>query len=1095
MTNETIIAFDISKYDNNVFLYYNTLYDERDEPIEELGNYTLNQFNKLTVSQKKSFFGKKRQISFKSEINNNSSKTVKIQSETLSKKLHSIINKPSLRDNNNSSNTSRTQSTTLSKKLGRQSSLQDKTIVNNNNHLKTIRRISTTYLARLRSKKEKPTYVKNSRQSRPLDTVRESETFDDLDNTHGGLGLFSLKDKEKLKKEAKKDKEKLKKQADKEKLKKQADKEKLKKQTEKDKEKLKKQTEKDKEKLKKQTEKDKEKLKKQKDKSRSLFNFNNVIKRKRLSKKIKGGEISNDYIKQILNCFKIRDTQHDFKTKITKKDNHLLYSNFITPDDNTAFIKTIVDLSANGHISFDRLYFIFTLNTDTYIDNYLVLKKSVDGTGIDNFLQNNLLTKVSKKYIYDGKVNINDVAISNYISNYLNDGTTNSNRVISPEILFDTMAVGLDIVKEYMQNINLQSSLITDKVYNSLTGEGSAIKDEYTSAFDLDTSQLFNIIYFKKDNDIGIALLFLKNQYNSLLLTKISIEEIKLGNKRAQSKDETRLSKKLKRGGDYIYNIDYIKLKKVGEEYISVDDYDVLCNRQIFVAIYIPIKDNPFAKNNIELMIEITKHYFDSNPPTLLASNKYDLEIFKASVKKYNKKLVSISILVLQYLIIDYHTKITDGKIIDIHYILNIIYNLKSSGDYGKVLYGYYHNIHIKNEDDDEKVALITNDTLCGLHSILRENTDVITGAHRMETYYDNPVGDVRFLVIYKSQNSVKNNAYLVNKLNSTLNTNLQIPIHIMGLSADIRENLILEITSHFNKMVKDTIEKDYFFPKQMNTRIISETQHALKAWGFFCENCTISTADHMIQMEKTFNEHIHILKFLITDYNTYCTSNSLEHETVKTLYEHRLNNLCNDDKDNNRALSRTVKSSTVYSNISLDRITLKDATSSEDRKNTFLYHSIILYLIKGNFTGDITPKDTTSFLIFVNFINSSLTSFKRFYELILNFSKIKKNHYVILYKEGIIALSNNLLHKQNSFIRVLLNIESPEFNNHLFRVIDKKSGYNYADVNIEVNKIFIKFMNDILHITLIGEALRDNYDKTLTPIDYNLLLRTEQGL
>ena len=1109
MTNETIIAFDISKYDNNVFLYYNTLYDERDEPIEELGNYTLNQFNKLTVSQKKSFFGKKRQISFKSEINNNSSKTVKIQSETLSKKLHSIINKPSLRDNNNSSNTSRTQSTTLSKKLGRQSSLQDKTIVNNNNHLKTIRRISTTYLARLRSKKEKPKYVKSSRQSRPLDTVLESETFDDLDNTHGWLGLFSLKDKEKLKKEAKKDKEKLKKKADKEKLKKQTekDKEKLKKQTEKDKEKLKKQT--DKEKLKKQTEKakeklkkqtdkeklkkqkDKEKLKKQKDKSRSLFNFNNVIKRKRLSKKIKGGEISNDYIKQILNCFKIRDTQHDFKTKITKKDNHLLYSNFITPDDNTAFIKTIVDLSANGHISFDRLYFIFTLNTDIYIDNYLVLKKSVDGTGIDNFLQNNLLTKVSKKYIYDGKVNINDVAISNYISNYLNDGTTNSNRVISPEILFDTMAIGLDIVKEYMQNINLQSSLITDKVYNSLTGEGSAIKDEYTSAFDLDTSQLFNIVYFKKDNDIGIALLFLKNQYNSLLLTKIGIEEIKLGNKRAQIKDDTRLSKKLKRGGDYIYNIDYIKLKKVGEEYISVDDYDVLCNRQIFVAIYIPIKDNPFAKNNIELMIEITKHYFDSNPPTLLASNKYDLEIFKASVKKYNKKLVSISILVLQYLIIDYHTKITDGKIIDIHYILNIIYNLKSSGDYGKVLYGYYHNIHIKNEDDDEKVALITNDTLCGLHSILRENTDVITGAHRMETYYDNPVGDVRFLVIYKSQNSVKNNAYLVDKLNSTLNTNLSIPIDtqnnniILDFSPGVKNYLILQITSHFNNMVTDTIEKDNFFPPQMNFGIISETQLALDAWVFFCENCTISTADHMIQMEKTFNKHIHKLKFLITDYNTYCTRISLEHESVKTLYEHRLNNLYIDNKGNARSTTRQVKRSTVYVNITLDRIALKEATSSEDRKNTFLYHSIILYLIKGTFNRDITYNDVNSFLIFAKFINSALTSFKRFYELILNFKEIKTNYFVILYKDGVITLSDNLFKRQTRFIEVLNSMKSEEFKKHIASIIDKKSGYHYIDVCIEVNKIYKNFMNDIDHIVLIGKTLKQYDNTTLTPINY----------
>jgi len=748
-------------------------------------------------------------------------------------------------------------------------------------------------------------------------------------------------------------------------------------------------------------------------------------------------------------------------------------------------------LSKNGHITFDKLYFIFTLNTDIYLDNYLVLKKSVDGQNIDNFLSNNLLTKVSKKYIYDGKVNIHDVEISNYIRDYLNEGTS-KNRVISPEILFDTMTVGLNIVKEYMKNIKLESSIITDKVYNGLKGIGVDIIKEYTSAFDVDTSQLFNIVYFQKGDDIGVALLFLKNQYNSQLLTKYDIEIIKPGNKRAQSDDEPRPSKKLKKGGEFIPNLDYIKLKKVindtngTETYEFVDHSDVSNIQQTFVAIYIPIKDNPFAKNNIMIMIEITKEYFRRNPIG------YNNDIFKESVKKesvkHDDKLVSISILVLQYLIIDCHNKHVSENI-DINYILNIIYNLKSSGDYGKVLYGYYHNDLFKNED--EKVALITNDTLCGLHSILRENTDVITGAHRMETYYDNPVGDVRFLVIYKSQNSVKNNAYLVDKLNSTLNTNLSIPIDtqnnniILDFSPGVKNYLILQITSHFNNMVTDTIEKDNFFPPQMNFGIISETQLALDAWVFFCENCTISTADHMIQMEKTFNKHIHKLKFLITDYNTYCTRISLEHESVKTLYEHRLNNLYIDNKGNARSTTRQVKRSTVYVNITLDRIALKEATSSEDRKNTFLYHSIILYLIKGTFNRDITYNDVNSFLIFAKFINSALTSFKRFYELILNFKEIKTNYFVILYKDGVITLSDNLFKRQTRFIEVLNSMKSEEFKKHIASIIDKKSGYHYIDVYIEVNKIYKNFMNDIDHIVLIGKTLKQYDNTTLTPINY----------
>jgi len=318
MVKNAIIAFDISKYDNNVFLYYNTLYDERDKPIKEFGNISLNEFNKLTVVQKKDFFDKKR-------LNNNPSKTTRTQTDTLS-----IINKSALRDkrvvdNNNTSKTIRRQAKTLSKKID--------SIIHTPSTLLHDSKKANTRLSRLRKRLNVPTYVRKYRQPSRLETVQEKETFDDLDNMHGGLGSSSLKDKEKLKKQ--KEKEKLKKQKEKEKLKKQKDKEKLKKETEKDKEKLKKQkdkeklkkeTEKDKEKLKKQTEKeklkkqkDKEKLKKQKDKSQSLFNFNNVIKKKRLSKKIKGGEISNDYIKNILNSFKTRDIQHDFKIKITKK--------------------------------------------------------------------------------------------------------------------------------------------------------------------------------------------------------------------------------------------------------------------------------------------------------------------------------------------------------------------------------------------------------------------------------------------------------------------------------------------------------------------------------------------------------------------------------------------------------------------------------------------------------------------------------------------------------------------------------------------------------------------------------------------------------
>ena len=1100
MAKESIIAFDISKYDNNVLLYYDTLYEDRDIPIKDFENRTLNQFNLLSSKEKYDFFVDRiKPFIFTEPI----IPTIIESSGTLIDKPSSHITKtkkinpyakqqyfkfPELQPVKESSGSVIEESFLQNKGL---KDISDTSRINTkryrspipfspNNNLTKINRTTILpihYSSRKKISTKNKNNINNSRYKHSFRSVTLYKTNNNpirytdqhLNNTtqnNNNLNI-ALQQINKREREI---------------------------------------SHSSNQNTSKYYRTDNNGGSGQKQHFKDLFSINNAMidKKKHKNKRLKGGDLSNDYIKKILNSFKIRDIQHDFKIKIIKEGNVDLYDNFNTSDDNTAFIDTIVDLSSNGYISFDKLYFIFTLDKTIFVDNYLVLKKSTNGEKLQTYLETKLLTTLSTKFIYDGIVNIEDKPIKKFLDVYSKEQSESYTRVISPEILFDTMAVGIPNVKNYMNNIGKNSMTepmkITDKVYNGLTKIRNSdvnidIKNEYMSAFDLDTSELFNIVYFSHKQDIGFALLFLNNTYNKELLTKEQINKlfpkktINVGEKRQGSlnKDERNPQRrKTKRGGDYNPELDYIILNKTNidnkTEYVLVEnvDYKKRDNSSLYIAIYIPIKENPFAKNNIKIMIDITNNYFNRNN-----TKEYKNDLFINAVndeKNKNEELVSISILVLQYLIKDYHKKNKNN----INFILNIIYNLKSSGDYGKVLYGYYNNNIVKN--DDKKVSLITNDTLCGLHSILRENTDVITGAHRMETYYVNPKGDVRFLVIYKSDNKVKNTSYLIDKLNSSLNMNLSLPKEHTGILTwenDVK-NWTEQIKSHFHEMVIDT---DIGFSQDMYYSIIYlAIDKTLYLWleidkNIFTEEGKDKFYDEktILSMEKHFNANIHEIKFFIADCNTYCTDNVANHESVNTLYKNKLNNLYNLNK---RTSKRNVDDSIVFLNITLSNIILNVEKSSYDRKNTYLYNSIILNLIKSSKHSVVNMYDISNFIILIKYINSSLNSFKRFYNFILPFQTIREHRNLTFYINSIISLSDILKNKKNErFDKVLDTItNSNDFHIHLKKILNN-SDYEYEDVKNEITKIFKSFMNDIKNIILIADIFSSQ--KKLTPINY----------
>jgi hypothetical protein len=822
---------------------------------------------------------------------------------------------------------------------------------------------------------------------------------------------------------------------EKDKLKIKKEKEKLK--IKKEKEKLKIKKEKEKLKIKKEKEKEKIKLKKEKEK----------IKLKKYKTK-KGGHISSDIVfdgdtLKFLNGFKKRDAFHDFNVRINDgTDDVSEYES----SDNNVFINTLSKLSK--FLNFDNLYYMFPSNDKKFVTNIPYFQSSIkkdvvvppSTKSLSDFIKE---LELPSQFINDKKVLLTKSTTieKDVCQNIFSDDDNPEKSFISPSVLFDSIMIDKKKVDKYktdvLRYLPLNTSSKGDKSFNCLDYTDETFnkigrqKDEkdgellrFSSAFDYNTSKLFNIVYYKKLNyGYGIAFVF-KTYFKTSTYQEIDISQLfkKInsyiqkggggGTKRKKS-DENELQtskeqKKVKIELDKISEL-YLKKRERNEEsgessrvknkkpktdsdnsniiilkytdnpiggdigiYNEIKYNGKILEKDEYIAVSVPMAQYPFSVENIKVTIkafdliraekDLNKDIFTFLKDKLISTNKGT---------SGNRYVSLISLLILDNL---FKIKIDDDDDNDYNKKKVIIYNLKSAGDYGKVLTAYYYNKDSKCREN--KLGLITNDILCGLHGILRRNTDVITGAPLIDQ--KNNEGVRRYLIIYKSEGDIEiDEEYLLNKYKKTFSIK-----HIIDLSYSSLQILFDELPNiDYNLKIILSL-----FIKNIDDELINYV-------NFKISHNTTEVSNQKVESKKVILSNFNEIRIILTDY-TFFIEKKYDYKEYINASKKFYKLLFNENSISSRTKEFDISS--IYTNITkfINIIPFEKSPSNNDLQ----YISYILLYF--NFMHRSISSDTTKgYKIQHDVIYLLINGIIKFYELLDRFIKLVNNEYIIKIK------------------------------------------------------------------------------------------------
>jgi hypothetical protein len=803
-----------------------------------------------------------------------------------------------------------------------------------------------------------------------------------------------------------------------------------------------------KEKLKLKKEKENLKLKKEKLKLK-LKKEKEKLKLKKYKTK-KGGQKSSDIIfdtdtLKFLNGFKKRDALHDFNVRI---DDGTADVSEYEGSDNNVFINTLSKL--NKFLNFDNLYYMFPSNDKKFVTNIPYFQTSIkkdvvlppSTKSLSDFIKE---LELPSQFIDDKKVLLTkSTTIEKEVCQNIFIDDNPEKNFISPSVLFDSIMIDKKKVdkykKEVLKSLPLNTSSNGDKSLNCLdyTDEifnkiGRQIDDKegdllrFSSAFDYNTSKLFNIVYYKKISfGYGIAFVFKTyevteksiphfikkiNSYiqkggmetstkrkkpdeNQLQSSKEQ-KKVKMDihqtsdqslRKRKEPEEQETLTlskesssvkdKKPKNESDNsnIIILQYIDNPQGIGTYIEIEYKNDILRKGQYIAVSVPMAQYPFSVENIKVTIKA----FD----LIRKEKKSDVDIFTFLKNKSistnkgtsgDKSVSLISLLILDNL---FKIKIHDNDDIDYNKKKVIIYNLKSAGDYGKVLTAYYYNKDSKCREN--KLGLITNDTLCGLHGILRGNTDVITGAPLIDQKNNESVR--RYLIIYKSEGDIElDNEYLLNKFKKTFSIKDFILQNYVSLSilfkdlTNIDDNLKI-IISLFIKNIDDELIKYVNFKINHNTTEVSNKK---------------------VESKKVILSNFNEIRIILTDYTFFFIIvkkyNYEEYKKASKKFYELLYNV--------NSFSSTTKVfdiSSIYTNIT-KFINIIPCEKLQNNNDLQYISYIILYL---NFMHrSISSDSTKGYKIQHDVIYLLINGIIKFYELLDRFVKLVNNEYIIKIK------------------------------------------------------------------------------------------------
>jgi len=719
-----------------------------------------------------------------------------------------------------------------------------------------------------------------------------------------------------------------------------------------------------------------------------------------------GGELGKKYKEYIDNLY-LYDNHHDFHgnsrgDKALPSELLLINSkkinNNLSKTEKTFFIKALCDLNDENPLLFTKYYFIKNSNSKLIFSSKGNKAEDINKEQFKIYLDNNL-NFVKNKTVYDGKVtNLSGdlKKIRDIIEEYKQE--------ITAEIIFDPMNTKMEHYNDLNKNL-LNSDYLTklSDLSNSVFNTGN----DSISAFNDNTRGFFNIVYYKttKKNNYSVALLFINKRrklYNDIsnLKTKPFLKFIKKDN-----------------SGNYIE-----------EDQKNINDSTYIALDIVNLHIFSKLNEEINSVKNIKDMIHIIYH------------NK---------IKELNKED-------FKYYLVNYICE-NEGNKEEKTNAIDILFDLKKAGDYGKVLLCHYNNIKYENNNNmyKEKFLLSTNDTLCALNGILRKNINVVFGTTEN--------GD-KNLCFYACCNDNYNILHLKNILETTFKEKIDIDIDDIKILINTSENA--SIINKYIEKLKDIITIKYkndlikaFLPKKRNRNATVIEKQEKEA-----ETKTETLLSKLDNIIKDLINKINNIK--LTDKEKYVK----EHKIIFNKYINNISDLL-----------------TIYDYLIINKTTL---ITTLKKYFTLLNNPIKQLKI-------LIPKENDR--ININRYLSSLDNYLKRNDKDVYFRSNAICNYYLIKSRDTVRYINHLTLLLNIFINKLIKNEegNNDFNNIIYDLYYEDINSIYDDIFVNINSKYNQQLKDYLNIIIktFREYLLDKYNKNNNPENKSILLKILNSL